>query len=143
MQVALNSLASQLQEALKNPARPNIAQFLSELSLYLTKISTLLSGSASTPAPLPTPSVPGTFVRPLSLGSRGEDVSALQNFLVRYEPELYPEALVTGYYGELTYKAVGRFQEKYGLAGPNDRAHGYFGPQTRAKVNALIAGGAL
>jgi len=49
----------------------------------------------------------------LNMGARGEDVVKLQEFLV--EEEVYPEAIISGYYGALTEKAVSRLHEKYKL----------------------------
>jgi len=59
-------------------------------------------------------------------------------------PEIYPEGLVTGYFGPLTLSAVKRFQQKYwqeilapwGLT--KDQATGFVGPTTRAKINQLL-----
>ncbi|MCI0533404.1 heparin lyase I family protein [bacterium] len=69
----------------------------------------------------------------LRLGMSGEEVRLLQEFLAS-NLELYPEALITGYYGHLTEKAVKRLQEKYGIA-----AVGEVGPLTRARIKELIA----
>lgn len=50
--------------------------------------------------------------RKLVRGMEGEDVRDLQNSLAE-NPDIYPEALVTGYFGPLTEAAVKRFQVKY------------------------------
>jgi hypothetical protein len=80
------------------------------------------------------------FGRNLSLGSRGDDVRALQQLLIR--ENVYPQARITGFYGPLTRSAVVRFQEKYSqdILAPLGRVRGtgYFGPLTRAKANALM-----
>lgn len=70
--------------------------------------------------------------RNLFLGQRGEDVKWLQRFLINQG--VYPEALVTGYYGYLTQKAVIRFQRKFNIS----PAIGYVGPITRAKIKELL-----
>jgi len=72
----------------------------------------------------------------LKEGSKGENVSLLQEFLST-DPEIYPEGLVTGFYGPLTRKAVQRFQKKAGL----DQV-GTVGPKTLSKVNELLQEGA-
>ncbi len=80
----------------------------------------------------------------LKLGSSGEEVKKLQEFLVKY-PDLYPEGLVTGYFGPLTKRAVRRFQEKYNIVSSGDEATTGFGsvePKTRAKLE-LLSGGAI
>lgn len=66
---------------------------------------------------------------------RSENVSRLQAFLAT-NPSVYPEGLVTGYYGPLTIAAVERFQRLYGID-----AVGRVGPLTLAKINSLISGG--
>lgn len=71
----------------------------------------------------------------LDLGEKNQDVTRLQTF-IRDNPSIYPEGLVTGYYGSLTKKAVIRFQGQNGLA-----QVGRVGPATRDKMNDLINGG--
>jgi len=50
---------------------------------------------------------------------------------------LYPEGLITGYFGILSESAVKRFQERYGIARQGDGGYGFVGPKTRAKLNSL------
>lgn len=79
------------------------------------------------------------FLKSLSLGSTGIEVSRLQMFLKNQGKDIYPEGLVTGYFGLRTRAAVGRFQIKYGIVTSiNSPGYGNFGPLTRAKVNDLI-----
>ena len=93
---------------------------------------------AQTPAASsPVPAVSGMFNYNLSMGAETNDVTRLQTFLAA-DPSVYPEGKVTGYFGSLTAKAVGKFQEKYGIAMPGDAGYGNFGPKTRAKLNELI-----
>jgi len=73
--------------------------------------------------------------RELSLGASGSDVFLLQQFLAR-DPLVYPEGLVTGYFGGLTGEAVKRYQSKNGLP-----AVGRVGPQTLSLINMNIASG--
>ncbi len=73
---------------------------------------------------------PGTpFRRPLLVGSTGEDVIWLQADLAKNKL-LYPEGLVTGYFGGLTRAAILRFQAKYGIS-----QVGIVGPVTRGRLN--------
>jgi len=51
----------------------------------------------------------------LKNGSSGDEVEVLQIALSSDE-KIYPEAIVSGFYGELTEKAVKKFQTKYGLS---------------------------
>ena len=71
----------------------------------------------------------------LDLGARGNDVTTLQAFLAT-DRVMYPEGLVTGYFGPLTQKAVMQFQLGYGIP-----PVGRVGPLTREKLNSLIAAG--
>ena len=52
-----------------------------------------------------------TFTKTLVRGTKGDEVKQLQEFL-KTMPEVYPEGLITGYFGPLTEAAVKRFQEK-------------------------------
>ena len=52
------------------------------------------------------------FSKTMVKGTRGGEVENLQKFLSKH-PDVYPEGLVTGYFGSLTEAAVKRFQEKY------------------------------
>ena len=67
----------------------------------------------------------------LERGARGDEVRELQEFLSGY-PEIYPEGLVTGYFGPLTETAVKKLQEEYGI-----EAIGIVGPKTLAKLREL------
>ena len=101
-------------------------------SAYLTE--SVAPVAAAVPASVP---VTGEFKVTLSVGQRGQAVRALQQFLVNQGPDIYPEGLVTGYFGSLTSAAVERFQGKYGIAGAGEAGYGVFGPKTRAKANGL------
>lgn len=70
--------------------------------------------------------------RQLSQGISGEDVRLLQTFLAS-DPSVYPEGLVTGYFGQLTTNAVRNFQERQGF-----ESVGRVGPKTLSKVNELL-----
>jgi hypothetical protein len=71
----------------------------------------------------------------LDPGSTGTGVIDLQTFLSS-NSSIYPEALVTGYFGDLTTVAVKKFQYNYGL----DQV-GSVGPSTLLKINSLIENG--
>jgi len=77
------------------------------------------------------------IVRYLQQGATGEDVTTLQEYLA-LDSDIYPEGLVTGYYGPLTAAAVRRFQRRHGI----DQV-GVVGPRTRAKLHELFADGLL
>ena len=67
-------------------------------------------------AVLPAQAVATTKVFPSTLksGSSGDYVSDLQQIL-KSDSTIYPEGLVTGYFGKLTEEAVKKLQKKYGL----------------------------
>ncbi len=75
------------------------------------------------------------LLRQLKLGDSGSDVSLLQLFLAE-DPNVYPEGLVTGYFGQLTRDAVKRFQTTNGLP-----AVGRMGPQTLSLINMHLTSG--
>lgn len=74
-----------------------------------------------------------TLTRQLQLGMSGADVSALQTFLAK-DATIYPQGLVTGYFGSLTKSAVSNFQARNGIA-----TVGRVGPQTLARINSQMA----
>lgn len=66
----------------------------------------------------------------------GLEVSQLQQFLAT-DSAIYPEGLVTGYYGNLTKRAVQRWQIKYGVVSSvvgEVGGYGTVGPKTRTKI---------
>jgi hypothetical protein len=78
------------------------------------------------------------FTKTLYKGMKDPQVKDLQEMLAYCESsDIYPEKVVSGYYGSLTEAAVKRFQKKYGIS-----PVGTFGPVTRAKANSLYGQGA-
>lgn len=81
-----------------------------------------------------------TISTSLDFGSRGQEVTDLQNYLAGF-PALYPSGLVTGYFGSLTQAAVQRFQTEQGIVSsgsPATTGYGRVGPQTMARLNTLM-----
>ncbi len=78
---------------------------------------------------IPTLSYADTLTRHLSVGMSGSDVSSLQTFLAK-DSSVYPQGLVTGYFGFLTKAAVSNFQSNNSLP-----AVGQVGPATLALIN--------
>jgi len=54
------------------------------------------------------------------VGSQGDDVKLLQLFLAQ-DSSLYPDGLMTGYFGKKTEKALQKFAEKYNDDNDNDK----------------------
>jgi peptidoglycan hydrolase-like protein with peptidoglycan-binding domain len=65
---------------------------------------------------------------------KGQDVSDLQTFLAQ-DNTIYPQGLVTGYFGGLTQSAVSNFQARNGIS-----TVGRVGPVTMAAINAQMGG---
>ncbi|MEK7502914.1 MAG: peptidoglycan-binding protein, partial [Patescibacteria group bacterium] len=55
-----------------------------------------------------------TFTRTLFRGSSGEEVRKLQEFLKK-DKEIYPDGLVTGFFGPLTEIALKKWQQKHNI----------------------------
>lgn len=75
-----------------------------------------------------------TFTRDLTIGSTGADVTALQNWLISKGHTIAAGA--TGYFGAQTQAALAAYQASVSIS----PAAGYFGPITRAHVNAQAGG---
>lgn len=95
-----------------------------QINALLAQISALQGTTASASM---------TFTMDLTLGSSGAEVTALQNWLISKGYSI--PAGATGYFGAQTQAALAAYQAANGIS----PAAGYFGPITRAKVNA--AGG--
>jgi lysophospholipase L1-like esterase/peptidoglycan hydrolase-like protein with peptidoglycan-binding domain len=103
-------------------------------------IKSLTNTTATTPVPAQTglnlPSA--VFTAPLYKNMQSENVRRLQIILAS-KPEIYPEGLVTGYFGLLTEKAVQAFQLKYGVVNSKtDTGFGVVGPKTRTALQEVF-----
>jgi hypothetical protein len=70
------------------------------------------------------------FTRDLTIGSKGDDVTALQKLLVASGDLVMPVGVAYGYFGGLTQKALSKFQLKNGIS----PSVGYMGSRTRAFI---------
>ena len=106
------------------------------------KTATSTSATAKKTSLPPGQQVKLNMFRNLATGDSGEDIKTLQQLLL--DEGVYPEGLITGFFGSLTKQAVIRFQEKYALEilGPAGLTNGtgFFGPGTRKKANELLSG---
>ncbi|MDO8561137.1 MAG: peptidoglycan DD-metalloendopeptidase family protein [bacterium] len=91
----------------------------------------------------PTPIVP-LFIRNLVLNDSGTDVSLLQ-ILLNKDPETTVATTgpgspgrETNYFGDLTEKAVQKFQVKYGIVSLGAPGYGLVGSLTRTKLQELF-----
>ena len=81
------------------------------------------------------------FKATLKRGMRNNDTKRLQELLAS-DPSIYPEGLITGYFGPLTEKAIQRFQSKNNIVSsgnPKSTGYGLVGPKTRAKLQEIFA----
>ncbi len=102
-----------------------IAQLEAQIATLKTQIEALRAARMQVQT-----TAQGAFdlIRQLQQGMNGDDVRLLQ-ILLAADAEIYPDGLVTGYYGRLTSEAVKRFQRKFGLS-----QVGRVGPQTLEKL---------
>ena len=90
-------------------------------------------------------SASATVTSQLDLGDRGSEVTEVQTYLAK-DATIYPEGLVTGYFGQLTKAAVERFQTRQGIVSegtPATTGYGRVGPQTMARINSLLGSGGI
>jgi len=119
------------------PTKPIAEMTIEELEAEILRITALLAQVESELAKLIGVDALNTNLR---YSNSSDDVKLLQTWLSK-DPEVYPEGIVSGYFGSLTETAVLRFQEKYadeilkplGL----DKGTGFVGSSTRAKLNSL------
>lgn len=117
-----------------------IAQLQQQIESLQSQIEQLKSDLSATKSELTEVKTELKFTRTLYRGVGGDDVMALQEFL-KQSPDIYPEGLVTGYFGTFTEKAVQRLQEKENIVSggmPSTTGYGQVGPKTREKLNELV-----
>ncbi|TSC68277.1 MAG: putative lipoprotein, partial [Parcubacteria group bacterium Gr01-1014_66] len=73
------------------------------------------------------------LTRQMRHGMNGEDIKQLQKALAE-DSDVYPEKLITGFFGRATENAVRKFQKKHGI-----NAVGEVGPQTRIRLNQILS----
>ena len=81
------------------------------ISMFFVGLATAQSDSGLTPKPI---MPPGQCLQLMKQGSSGDKVKELQEIL-KTDPTIYPEGMVTGYFGPLTGNAVTRLQARYNL----------------------------
>jgi len=123
-------LAGAVLPASAQTSAATIAQLMAQIQALQSQLQAL-QGSASTQ------SSSYSFTRDLTLGSKGADVTALQQFLVSGAYLQMPAGVAYGYFGSLTQAAVVRWQ---GAAGVYPTA-GYFGPKSRAAIALAVGTG--
>ncbi len=103
-----------------------IAQLQAQIAALSAQLAAL-SASSSTSAGC-------SFTRDLTLGSKGDDVTCLQNYLKSKGFFTYAGG-ATGYFGSITQSAVAAWQSSNAIT----PAAGYFGPKSRAAYSAMVS----
>lgn len=127
-------------------ATQNVNDLIAQTQALLSQINTLQgqTGASAGTTVVGTRAISGvcpSIGRALKLGASGVDVSSLQQFLAQ-DRSIYPEGLVTGYYGALTQSAVQRWQTKFGVVSSGSSSttgFGVVGPRTIAAIRATCS----
>lgn len=112
---------------------PTVAELVQQIQELRAQLEVMRVELASTKQELAVVKEEIRITKTLKLGMADAEVKALQEFL-KTLPEIYPEGLVTGYYGPLTQAAVKRLQASWGI-----ESVGIVGPKTRAKLSETTA----
>lgn len=104
-----------------------IDELMAQIAVLQAQLLTLQGSSASTADKC-------SFTRSLTVGSRGDDVTCLQNYLTGTGYFTFSGG-ATGYFGSITRTAVSAWQSANGVYPPA----GYFGSISRAKYDSLMA----
>jgi len=102
----------------------NVLPITTLLAVILFSMALILPGKASA----------ALLTQQLDFGMTNSDVTSLQTFLA-INTTIYPEGIVSGYFGSLTRSAVSRFQTANGLP-----SVGRVGPLTLATINSQMGG---
>jgi len=102
-----------------------IDELLAQIAVLQAQLLTLQGSTVSTADKC-------SFTRSLTVGSRGDDVTCLQNYL---KGAGHLSVSATGYFGSLTKAAAASWQSANGVS----PAAGYFGPISRAKYDSMTA----
>jgi peptidoglycan hydrolase-like protein with peptidoglycan-binding domain len=106
-----------------------VADLQAQINALMAQLASLQGGSTA---------VATTFTQDLTVGSTGAQVSALQQVLVSNGYLTMPAGVAMGYFGSLTKSAVMKWQAASGLP-----STGFFGPLSRAKLNASASTGTV
>jgi len=120
------------EEELIEQLKAQVAELQAQIASLQAQIAEILSKKISCQK----------FENNLYYGLKSSEVSCLQEFLTAQGKEIYPQGLITGFFGPLTQVAVSRFQQKYAaeILTPLGLTHGtgFLGPSTRSKINQIL-----
>lgn len=136
-------------------ALQRIAQLLAQVQLLQAQLNVIEGGEPLGPVPGFYANTLGTvnaniadaerclsLSTDLSRGDENTEVEKLQKFLAK-DPRVYPEGIVSGYYGRLTELAVQRYQCAQGIVctgTAQSTGYGVAGPKTRATLKRSCTG---
>ncbi len=131
-------LPEYLEKPILDMSKKEILEKINEIELVLQKLKDQLGKITSSDS-----DSYKKFDNDLFYGlMNNSEVFCLQDFLKSQGPEIYPEALITGNFLNLTRRAVIRFQEKYAdevLYPLNlEKGTGFVGVMTRKKINEIL-----
>lgn len=121
----LGLVAMSFAPAAKADTASDTAALIASLTAQIAALQAQMSSTTTTSGSV-------MFTTDLTLGSTGASVTALQNWLISKGFTI--SAGATGYFGSQTKAALAAWQAANGVS----PAAGYFGPITRAKVNATV-----
>ncbi|TSC77787.1 MAG: hypothetical protein G01um101433_461 [Parcubacteria group bacterium Gr01-1014_33] len=108
-----------------------IQQLTAQIALLQTQLAALSASSSSSGSMM---SGACSFTKDLSMGSKGDDVMCLQEYLTSTGHFTFSGG-ATGYFGSITKSAVSAWQAANGVS----PTAGYFGAKSRAKYSMLVA----
>lgn len=129
-----DATASTTQEALIKALQEQVKALQDQIQVLKSQLLTAQQGTNKTLK----------LMRVLKEGMRGNDVKLLQQILAT-DSSIYPEKIVSGYFGKLTTKAVKRFKEKFASTTndiDNDINEGKISSSTLSKINEILEEGA-
>ena len=103
-----------------------VDELQAQINVLLAQLATLKASSGSSAASC-------SFVKDLTVGSKGDDVKCLQTYLTSTGHYTYSGG-ATGYYGSITKSAVSAWQAANGVS----PAVGYFGSISKAKYSSVV-----
>lgn len=134
--IILKTVEKPMSEMTISELEAKIAEILTKITQLKTQFQQLLEKEV---LEIPTDY---RFTVDLKYGQRNDNVRYLQLFLKAQGPEIYPEGIISGWFGPLTKKAVIHFQEKYAedILAPWELTEGtgFVGKTTGAKINEIL-----
>lgn len=111
LSVPTNRVAAQTAP---NTANMSVQELLAMIE-QLTRLVAILQAQVAAQVTQSAPATPSTFfTNPVQTAATNDSISFLQRILAT-DPAIYPEGMITGYFGTLTEAALRRFQTNFGL----------------------------